>query len=283
MHALRAEETRIRVVVRSSRPSVGSLADDCHFVAWGSRMQRRARKGCTRAQIETREPLPRAGDGGTFPGMDVLLNVERLWISPYVFSCFVSLTEKGIGFRVAELDTNTGDTRSDAYLKRTLTGRVPSLEHGDFALSESSAIVEYLDQVFPDPPVLPRDAHERARCRQILSWLRSDALAPLREARPTSSMFYEHITAPLEGAAKLAADQLIAVSERLLAHGHAHAHAHANLFGMWSIADSELAFMLHRLILNQQPVPTRVRDYAVAQWQRPSVQQFVQKKRPPRA
>jgi glutathione S-transferase len=212
--------------------------------------------------------------------MDLLLNVERRWVSPYVFSCFVALTEKGIGFRVGELDTESGDTKSAAYLGRTLTGRVPSLEHDDFALSESSAIIEYLEQVFPDPSVLPREPRERARCRQVMSWLRSDALAALREARPTTSMFYEHLTAPLDAAAKVAADQLIAVSERLLAHGHAHAHAHPNLFGNWSIADSELAFMLHRLILNEQPLPQRVHDYAVAQWRRPSVQQFVQKKRP---
>jgi glutathione S-transferase len=208
--------------------------------------------------------------------MDVVLNVERLWVSPYVFACFVALTEKGIGFSSVELDANQGDTRSADYLGRTLTGRVPTLEHGDFALGESSAIVEYLDQVFPEPPVLPREPRERARARQLMSWLRSDDLAPLREARPTTTLFYEHVTSPLEGAAKAAADKLVSVSERFL-QGHHH-----NLFGSWSIADSELAFMLHRLILNQQPLPARVRDYAVEQWQRPSVQQFVQKKRPPR-
>lgn len=208
--------------------------------------------------------------------MDVVLNVERSWVSPYVFTCFVALTEKGIGFRSVELDTHKGDTRSTEYLGRTLTGRVPTLEHGDFALGESSAIVEYLEQVFVEPPVLPREPRERARCRQLMSWLRSDDLAPLREARPTTSMFYEHVTAPLDGAAKLAADKLVSVSERFL-HGQHH-----NLFGAWSIADSELAFMLQRLILNQQSIPARVRDYAVAQWQRPSVQQFVQRKRPPR-
>ncbi len=220
--------------------------------------------------------LPAALDGGNVAAMDVVLNVERLWVSPYVFVCFVALTEKGIGFRSVELDTSRGDTRSADYLGRTLTGRVPTLQHGDFALGESSAIVEYIEQAFPEPPVLPRELHERARCRQLMSWLRSDDLAALREARPTSSMFYEHITAPLEGAAKLAADKLVSVSERFL-HGQHH-----NLFGAWSIADSELAFMLHRLILNQQPLPARLRDYAVAQWQRPSVQQFVQRKRPAR-
>jgi glutathione S-transferase len=209
--------------------------------------------------------------------MDIVLNVERLWVSPYVFSCFVTLTEKGIGFRAVELDSKQGDTRAPDYLSRTLTGRVPSLEHGEFALSESSAIVEYLEHSFPEPPVLPREPRERARCRQLMSWLRSDDVAALREARPTSTMFYEHVTAPLEGAGKAAADKLVAVAERFVSAG-----SHHNLFGSWSIADSELAFMLQRLIINEQPLPGRLRDYAVAQWQRPSVQQFVQRRRPAR-
>jgi glutathione S-transferase len=63
--------------------------------------------------------------------------------------------------------------------------------HDGFGLAESSAMVEYLDEVFPSPPVLPPSAKERARCRQIMSWLRSDETAPIREERATSTMFFE--------------------------------------------------------------------------------------------
>lgn len=52
------------------------------------------------------------------------------------------------------------------------------------------------------------------------------------------------------------------------------------LFGAWCLADSELAFMLHRLILNGDDVPARVRAYAERQWARPSVREFAEHARP---
>ena len=45
--------------------------------------------------------------------------------------------------------------------------------------------------------------------------------------------------------------------------------------GAWSQADSDLAFMLHRLLLNGHELPAKVRAYAEREWQRPSVQEFV--------
>jgi glutathione S-transferase len=54
-----------------------------------------------------------------------------------------------------------------------------------------------------------------------------------------------------------------------------------NLFGGWSIADVDLAMMLQRLIAHGDAVPERLIDHATWQWQRPSVQQWIQKKRPP--
>jgi len=225
--------------------------------------------------VRRAKPLAGTGAAGQRHVMNIRLFIERRWISPYVFSCFVTLTEKALGFDVRVLDAEHGDTRTGEYLSRTITGRVPSLEHGDFALAESSAIVEYLEQAFPEAPVLPLGLRERARCRQLMSWLRSDDTAALREARPTTTMFYARAEQPLTGAARVAADKLVAVSERLLAHGGPH------LFGQWCIADSELAFMLQRLLSNGDAVPERVRVYAEAQWQRPSVRKFVERERPP--
>ncbi len=45
-----------------------------------------------------------------------------------------------------------------------------------------------------------------------------------------------------------------------------------NLFGEWSIADTDLAVMLNRLALHDDPLPQRLADYAHFQWQRASVQ-----------
>jgi glutathione S-transferase len=53
------------------------------------------------------------------------------------------------------------------------------------------------------------------------------------------------------------------------------------LFHDFSIADADLAMMLQRLIANGEQVPSKLRAFAQAQWQRPSVRAFVNRPRPP--
>ena len=52
------------------------------------------------------------------------------------------------------------------------------------------------------------------------------------------------------------------------------------LFGDWCLADSELAFMLHRLILTGEGLPARLHAWAEREWQRPSAQAHVAHARP---
>src|SRR5438477_12979776 len=104
----------------------------------------------------------------------MILYVDRFWISPYVFSCFVALRDKALPFETRDVGLDRGDQKSDDYRARSITGRVPSLTDGDFSLAESQAIVEYLEDVKPEPHLLPRDAKDRARARQIMGWVRSD-------------------------------------------------------------------------------------------------------------
>jgi glutathione S-transferase len=204
----------------------------------------------------------------------LVLYVEPQWISPYVFSCFVALTEKELDFEARVLDAAKGETRTADYLERTVTGRVPALLHDDFGLAESTAIVEYLEDVFPTPRVLPSSPAARARCRQLMSWLRSDDTLPIRAERPTHTMFLEPTSTPLSAEATSAARKLNDVAERLIASPQRY------LFDEWSIADADLAFMLHRLIQNGDAVPPKVKEWAEAAWERPSVQAFVKRERP---
>jgi glutathione S-transferase len=61
-----------------------------------------------------------------------------------------------------------GDSKSEAYLKKHPFGRVPAFEHGNFGLYETQAILRYLDDIFPEPPLKPRDAQQAARMNQII-------------------------------------------------------------------------------------------------------------------
>lgn len=203
------------------------------------------------------------------------LFVDRQFASPYAMSVFVSLVEKGIPFDLAQVDLDASQNLLPAYRDQSLTARVPTLVHGEFSLAESSAISEYLDEAFPAPDystVYPKNTRDRARARQVQAWLRSD-LMPVREERNTGVIFFERNPVPLSQAGRTAADKLIRVADSLLHDGCEH------LFGAWSIADTDLALMLNRLVLNGDAVPDKLKHYAGRQWQRPAVQQWVQQKR----
>jgi glutathione S-transferase len=190
----------------------------------------------------------------------MLLYVDSQYTSPYAMSVFVGLREKSIPFELRTVDLENGANRSAEYVMESLTGRVPTLVDGEFALSESSAITEYLDELYPGTALYPSDPRAKARARQVQAWLRSD-LMPIRQQ-------------PLSPAAEIAAQKLFRAAETLLVHDAEY------LFGSWSIADVDLTLMLNRLVLNGDAVPTKLADYARRQWQRPSVQEWVNQERP---
>ena len=143
---------------------------------------------------------------------------------------------------------------------------MPVLEIDGFALSESSAIDEYLEDRFAPPEwerIYPHDLQKRARARQIQAWLRSD-LVPIRVERSTDVVFAGVKKPALSAEGQESAQKLIETASLLLAHGN------PNLFGEWCIADADLA-----LILNGDEVPQLLVDYAAFQWQRASVQRYV--------
>ncbi len=86
--------------------------------------------------------------------------------SPYLRSALLGLEEKGAAYRLNAIQF--GEHKQPAHLARHPFGRVPVLDHGDFRLYETQAILRYLDAVFPAPPLRPRDAHNAARMDQIV-------------------------------------------------------------------------------------------------------------------
>ncbi len=204
------------------------------------------------------------------------LYVDTQFASPYAMSAFVALHEKELPFELSTLDLAANTQHQADYAAQSLTQRVPTLVHDDFALSESSAIAEYLDEVFRSgTPLYPAAPRQRARARQIQAWLRSD-LMPIRQERSTEVLFYGPSEVPLSQQAQAAAHKLFAAANALVPEDA------GNLFGHWCMADLDLALMLQRLVLNGDPVPPRLADYARRQWQRPSVQLWVNRQRPPR-
>src|SRR5262245_58425860 len=121
------------------------------------------------------------------------LFVDHYWVSPYAFSAYVALKEKGLPFEMKPVRLQDYDNLQAGYRDASITARVPSLRHDVFWLAESSAIDEYLEDACPPPQyprLYPADPKERARARMIQAWIRSD-LMPLREERGTHTIFFE--------------------------------------------------------------------------------------------
>lgn len=86
-------------------------------------------------------------------------------ISNYHNKVRVALLEKGVAF---EEDAGVKPSQKDEYLALSPMGKVPYLEVDGVRLRESSVILEYLEDAYPDKPLLPRDAVGRARVREIV-------------------------------------------------------------------------------------------------------------------
>jgi glutathione S-transferase len=74
----------------------------------------------------------------------------------------VVLLEKGIDFTPIEIDFQN---KPAEFLQISRYGKVPAIKHGDVELYESAIINEYLEEVFPEPPLLPSDPGKKAIAR----------------------------------------------------------------------------------------------------------------------
>ncbi|KPC52728.1 glutathione transferase [Amantichitinum ursilacus] len=203
------------------------------------------------------------------------LYVGADFVSVFAMSAFVALTEKELEFDIVKVDLKQRANYLPDYTQLSITNKVPTLVHNGFNVSESSAIAEYLDETFAETgrrALYPKAAHDRARARQIQAWLRSDLLV-VRKERPADLIYFGKKETPLSDEARVAVDKLFRVANQLLDHGS------DPLFGEWSIADTDLAVMLNRLVANGDEVPANLAAYVQKQWQRNSVQRWVQQTR----
>ena len=85
---------------------------------------------------------------------------------PFMRAVQMGLEEKEAAYRVQAL--GVGESKSEAYLRKHPFGRVPAFEHGNFGLYETQAILRYLDDILPEPPLQPRDPKLAARMNQTI-------------------------------------------------------------------------------------------------------------------
>ena len=88
-------------------------------------------------------------------------------ISNYYNKIKLALMEKEIAF----LEELVVPSQDEAMLKLSPLGKIPFIKSNDGYLSESQAILEYLEDTFPANPLYPAEAFERAKCREFIQHL----------------------------------------------------------------------------------------------------------------
>jgi maleylacetoacetate isomerase len=99
--------------------------------------------------------------------MQAALTLYHYWRSSCSWRVRWALALKGLSYESVPVNLLQGEHRSDSYLAMNPNGQVPTLKVGDRYLSESMAIIEWLEESYPYAPLLPKDPWDRALVREL--------------------------------------------------------------------------------------------------------------------
>ena len=179
---------------------------------------------------------------------------------------WILLTEFGIPFDETVIPMYRPDTRA-AMLAVSPNGKVPALHDGDFVVSESLAILEFVADAFPDLPIWPRDRAARALARALSAEMHA-GFVRLRQALPTN---FRRAPKPVPLAPEVRADVDRIEAAWADARGR-FGQGGPFLFGAFSAADAMWAPVVNRFHAYAVPVRPETRAYmedvmALPSWQ----------------
>jgi len=110
--------------------------------------------------------------------------------SSAAFRVRIGLNLKGLAYDTAPIHLRRNDQSQPDYRSVNPQGLVPALEDGGLTLIQSMAILEYLDEAHPEPPLLPRQAADRARVRALAGIVACD-IHPINNLRVLRYLTHE--------------------------------------------------------------------------------------------
>lgn len=102
------------------------------------------------------------------------MKIHGYFRSSAAYRVRIALNLKGLDCETSLVNLQAGDQFSAAYRAINPQGRVPALEVDGRILVQSLAIIEYIDEIFPDPPLLPSDPLARGRVRGMANIIACD-------------------------------------------------------------------------------------------------------------
>lgn len=110
------------------------------------------------------------------------LTLHGYWRSSAAYRVRLALGLKGLSYDSIAHDLRTGAQRAEAYRALQPQGLVPALETSDGVLIQSPAILEWIEERYPDPPLLPEDSVGRATVRAMAAIVACD-IHPINNLR----------------------------------------------------------------------------------------------------
>lgn len=104
------------------------------------------------------------------------------WRSGASYRVRIALNLKGLAFDNAAHDLRKGEQKTADYVALNPQGMVPALQDSDLVLTQSPAILEWLEETHPEPALLPKGANDRATVRAMAALIGCD-IHPLNNLR----------------------------------------------------------------------------------------------------
>jgi glutathione S-transferase len=201
--------------------------------------------------------------------MSIVLYIGNKNASSWSLRAWLALREKGVMFEERVIDLYASD-RNKQLARVSPTNQVPVLLHDDLVVTDSLAIMEYANEAFDGPSLMPEDVRERARARSLMAWMHSGFVA-LRKGMPFEGTFHRAPVAAPDEAVRDAA-RAAEAWERTLQRSDG-----PYLFGQLTLADLTFVPVIRRLRAHHFPLAHYPRTFLWANelMSRPSVQDWM--------
>jgi glutathione S-transferase len=179
----------------------------------------------------------------------------------------IVLAEKNLPYQIVPIDLRAQEQKTPDYLKLNPYGKVPVLTDDDTVLYESCIINEYLEEKYPNPPLLPKEPGKKAKARILVDYGMAHFDGPYQKLRT------ELMKEPQEQN-KQVIDSAKNELKKLLQRFESELGDHQYLTGDFSLVDADLLPRLTRLegfgVLPDPSLP-RLEKYMERMKARPSV------------